>query len=298
MTDPVLVTGATGQQGGIVARRLLADGVQVRALVRRPDADAARAIEAAGAELVVGDLTDRPSLDPALSGVRAVFSLQSPDINDPGSDVERVNGLNLVGAARAAGVEQFVHSSVAGIGTFLEQAAAGRAEAWGDPHYWNSKAAVGLALPGAGFRSWTEFRPAFFTSNLVRPSIWYENLTGESLVTAIDADKPLAVFAPQDIGTAVAAALADPTRFHEQVLELAGELLSLKQMAAALTAAGEPTHVETVTAVQGKARGMLPQLMGNQVGMNDRESSADPALAKTFGIDLTTFATWAEQHYS
>jgi uncharacterized protein YbjT (DUF2867 family) len=297
MTDLVLVTGATGQQGGIVARHLLADGVRVRALVRRPDAAAARAIEAAGAELVVGDLTDRASLGPALSGVRAVFSLQSPDLKDPGSDVERINGLNLVDAAREAGVEQFVHSSVAGIGAFLAEARAGRAEAWGDPHYWHSKAAVGLALPGAGFRSWTDFRPAFFTSNLIRPSIWFENLTGEALVTAIDADKPLAVFAPQDIGTAVAAALADPARFHEQTIELAGELLSLKEMAVALTAAGEPTHVETVTAEQGKARGMLPQLMDNQVGMNDRSSTADPGFAAAYDIPLTSFADWARKHY-
>ncbi|MFF0344694.1 NmrA family NAD(P)-binding protein [Kribbella sp. NPDC004875] len=68
MSDVVVVTGATGQQGGSVARRLLADGVPVRALVRRPDADAARAIEAAGAELVVGDLTDRGSLPPGARG--------------------------------------------------------------------------------------------------------------------------------------------------------------------------------------------------------------------------------------
>ncbi|MBB5840475.1 NmrA family NAD(P)-binding protein [Kribbella italica] len=298
MTDLVLVTGATGQQGGIVARRLLADGVKVRALVRRPEAAAARAIEAAGAEVVVGDLTDRPSLGPALSGVRAVFSLQTPDITDLGSDVERINGLNLIDAAREAGVEQFVHSSVAGIGVYLEEVAAGRAEAWGDPHYWNSKAVVGLALPDAGFRSWTEFRPTFFASNLVRPSIWYENLTGEAIVTAVDADKPLAVFAPEDIGTAVAAALADPVRFHEQVIELTSELLSLKEMAAALTAAGEPTHVETVTAEQGKARGMVPQLMDNQVGMNNRANTADPSFAAAYDLPLTSFATWAERHYS
>src|SRR5690242_8452187 len=206
MTDLVLVTGATGQQGGIVARRLLADGVPVRALVRRPASDAAQAIAAEGAELVVGDLTDRTTLAPALNGVRAVFSLQTPDLDDLTSDAERIGGLNLVAAAREAGVEQFVHSSVSGIAKFLEEDAAGRAEAWGTPHYWHSKAAVGLALPAAGFQSWTELRPAFFTTNLVRPSIWFENLTGETIVTAIDADKPLAVVVPQDIGSAAAAA--------------------------------------------------------------------------------------------
>jgi uncharacterized protein YbjT (DUF2867 family) len=295
MTDLVLVTGATGQQGGIVARRLLADGVPVRALVRRPESEAARAIEAAGAELVVGDLTDRPSLDPALTGVRAVFSLQTPDLNDLTSDVERIGGLNLVDAARAAGVEQFVHSSVSGIAEFLEAAAAGQAEAWGAPHYWHSKAAVGLALPEAGFRSWTELRPAFFTTNLVRPSIWFEDLTGETIVTAIDADKPLAVVVPEDIGAAVAAAFANPARFHAQVIDLASELLSLREMAAGLTAAGDPARVETVTPEEGKARGMLAQLIDNQFGMNNREITADPAVATAFGIPLTSFASWARQ---
>ncbi|TDD62690.1 NAD-dependent epimerase/dehydratase family protein [Kribbella antibiotica] len=296
MTDLVLVTGATGQQGGIVARRLLADGVPVRALVRRPESEAARAIAAEGVELVVGDLTDRTTLGPALSGVRAVFSLQTPDLNDLTSDVERIGGLNLIEAAREAGVEQFVHSSVSGLAKFLTDAAAGRAEAWGSPHYWHSKAAVGLALPEAGFQSWTEFRPAFFATNLVRPSIWFEAMTGETILTAIDADKPLAVVAPQDIGSAVAAALADPGRFHEQVIELAGERLSLKEMAAALTAAGEPARAETVTPEEGTARGMLGQLMDNQVGMNNREDFADPAVAAAFGIPLTSFAAWAEQH--
>lgn len=224
-----------------------------------------------------------------------MFSLQTPDLNDLGSDVERVNGLNLVQAAREAGVEQFVHSSVAGLGTFLEQAAEGRAEEWGVPHYWDSKAAVGLALPEAGFRSWTEFRPAFFTTNLVRPSIWFEDLTGETIVTTINADKPLAVVAPEDIGAAVAAAFADPARFHEQVIELASELLSLREMAAALTTASDPARVETVTAEQGIGRGMLPQLMDNQLGMNNRENTADPAVATGFGIPLTSFATWAAQ---
>ncbi|MFF0344695.1 NmrA family NAD(P)-binding protein [Kribbella sp. NPDC004875] len=224
-----------------------------------------------------------------------MFSVQTPDLSDLGSDVERINGLNLVDAAREAGVEQFVHSSVAGLREFLDRAASGRAPAWGNPHYWNSKAAVGLALPHAGFRYWTELRPAFFMSNLIRPSIWFEDLTGETIVTAVDADKPLAVVATQDIGAAAAAAFADPVRFHEQAVDLAGDVLSLAEMAAALTAAGDPARVETVTVEQGVARGMLPLLLENQVGMNATGISADPAVATSFGIPLTSFATWAAQ---
>ncbi|MGW4059235.1 SDR family NAD(P)-dependent oxidoreductase [Amycolatopsis sp. NPDC004747] len=297
MTDVVVVTGATGRQGGAVARRLLADGVPVRALVRRPESDAATALAAAGAELVTGDLTDRASLKPALRGARAVFSVQSPDLDDLTSNVERVNGLNLVEAAQQAGVSQFVHSSVAGLGKFLRQAALGKAAESGNPGYWESKAAVGQVLPDAGFTSWTEFRPAFFTSNLVRPSIWFENLTGAAIVTAVDPDQPMAVVAVPDIGTAVAAAFADPLRFHGHAIGLAGDVLSLKEMAAALTAAGDPARVEFVTPEQGKARGMLPELIDNQVGMNGAGITADPAIAARFGIPMTSFADWAKAHF-
>jgi uncharacterized protein YbjT (DUF2867 family) len=296
-TDVVAVTGATGQQGGSVARRLLADGVPVRALVRRPESEAAQALADAGAELVTADLTDRASLEAALSGARAVFSVQTPDIDNPTSDVERVNGLNLVEAARRAGVSQFVHSSVARLGTFLRQAALGRAAEWGDPRYWESKAVVGQALPDSGFASWTELRPAFFMSNLTRPSIWFEHLTGETIVTAADPDKPLAVVAVQDIGTAAAAAFADPLRFHGHAIELAGDVLSLNEMASALTAAGSPTRVEAVTPEQGKARGMLPQLIDNQVAMNKAEVTATPEIAAGFGIPPTSFAAWAYQQF-
>lgn len=56
---PVLVTGATGRQGGATARALLAAGVRVRALVRDPATDRAQAVAALGAELVTGDPHDR-----------------------------------------------------------------------------------------------------------------------------------------------------------------------------------------------------------------------------------------------
>ncbi|MEC3996559.1 NmrA family NAD(P)-binding protein [Actinacidiphila sp. DG2A-62] len=66
--DPVLVTGATGNQGGAVARALLAEGRPVRALVRDPSSAAARALATAGATLVRGDLDDSASLKEAVTG--------------------------------------------------------------------------------------------------------------------------------------------------------------------------------------------------------------------------------------
>ena len=69
----VLVTGATGQQGGAVARALLSRGHRVKALTRKPDSDAARQLMSAGADLVTGDLGDAASVLKAASGVGTMF---------------------------------------------------------------------------------------------------------------------------------------------------------------------------------------------------------------------------------
>ncbi len=71
----ILVTGATGQQGGAVAQRLLDRGWRVRALTRDVSAPAARALATAGAEVVEGDFDDRPSLDRAMEGVYGAFGV-------------------------------------------------------------------------------------------------------------------------------------------------------------------------------------------------------------------------------
>ena len=64
----ILVTGATGQQGGAVTRHLLKDGWKVRALVRDPNKDSAKALAQQGAELAKGDLNDRATIEAALKG--------------------------------------------------------------------------------------------------------------------------------------------------------------------------------------------------------------------------------------
>src|SRR5438132_13463549 len=75
--SPVLVTGATGRQGGAVARHLLQRAIPVRALSRNPGKPSARALAGAGAEVVSGDLDDRASLAEAMEGVSGVFSVQN-----------------------------------------------------------------------------------------------------------------------------------------------------------------------------------------------------------------------------
>lgn len=99
----ILVTGATGNQGGLIARHLLQRGkFKVRAMVRDENKPAAQALEQLGAELVKADFNDRASLDHAVQGVYGVFSIQ--DFRE-GMDVEIQHGNAIADAASAAGAQ-------------------------------------------------------------------------------------------------------------------------------------------------------------------------------------------------
>src|SRR5437660_392502 len=101
----ILVTGATGRQGGATARHLLTNGWRVRALTRDPNKPAAQTLQLAGAEVIQGDYDDRASLEAAMQGVYGVFSVQA--------SVDEVRqGKQIADVARAASVQHFVYSSV------------------------------------------------------------------------------------------------------------------------------------------------------------------------------------------
>src|SRR5690606_11416382 len=107
------VSGATGSQGGAVARALLEGGWEVRALVRDPAAHAARMLARLGAQLVPGNLDDPESLRVAARNVSGVFSVQPSAMSAPDPEREVRRGKNLADAAAASGVAHLVYSSVA-----------------------------------------------------------------------------------------------------------------------------------------------------------------------------------------
>ena len=113
-----LIAGSTGLVGGEICRLLKEGGKPVRALVRATsDQDKKNNLKECGAELVQGDLRDRASLDAACQGVTAVISTASamPFSYQPGeNDIQTVDTegqMNLIDAAKAAGVEHFVYTS-------------------------------------------------------------------------------------------------------------------------------------------------------------------------------------------
>ncbi|ONI90124.1 NmrA family protein [Actinosynnema sp. ALI-1.44] len=295
-STPVLVTGATGRQGGATVRALRAAGVPVRALVRDP----AKA-QGLGVELVTGDLNDRDSVVRAAQGVRAVFSVQMPGMTPTGDgfdfDGEVAQGVNLIEGAKAAGVEQFVHTSVSGAGQHTD------APGWADGRWpemaptLNAKKAIQDHLRAAGFPRWTLLKPGFFMENFL-PSMAFlfpRGIEG-GLVSVVKPETRLSMVAVDDIGTAAAAAIAEPERFHGIELELAGEYLSMTEIAEILSRVlGTRLSAPDMTEQDAIAAGM-PPMGATHEWLNVVGQPARPRFAEDLGLPLTSFEQWAREH--
>ncbi|GGM76342.1 NmrA family transcriptional regulator [Lentzea pudingi] len=288
MSAPVLVTGATGKQGGAAVRALKAAGVPVRALVRDPD----RATSL-GVELVVGDLHDRASLLAATKGARAVFSVQMPELIAGGFDFEGevAQARNLIDAARESGVPQFVQTTVDGAGQHTE-----------DELYpvraasMNAKAAIQDHLRAAGFERWTLLKPGFFMENFLPSSAFlFPRGVEGGLVSLLKPTTRLSLVAVRDIGTAVAAAVADPGRFDRVELELASDRLSMAEIAEVLSdALGADLAAPDLTLDEARAAGM-PEMAAGHDRMNETGMAGRPEYARELGLPLTSFAEWARE---
>ena len=295
--EPVLVTAATGRQGGATARALLAKGhTNVRVLVRDPHASKAKALAGAGAHLAVGDLDDVASLRAACAGVRAVFSMQRPILTATGVDYSRElqQGRNLVESARAEGVSTFVHTATSGVGDHRE--VEGWAEGRWATHetYWENKLATCELVRSAGFRRWTIILPAgFMDHEMFDPAGFVD---GRRMVTVIRPDRPLALIDPEDIGRAAAAAIEDPAKFHGVTLQLAGDVLTLPQIAEILSRRDDKEYVvQSGTFDEAVAAGLHPGIAHGLQWMNVAPLLATPDIARAYGLSPIDFETWARR---
>ncbi|MGW1695299.1 NmrA/HSCARG family protein [Streptomyces sp. NPDC002399] len=202
---PIAVLGATGGQGGAVARALLEAGHGVRAVVRDPGSGRAKALAVAGAEVVPGDLFDAASLAEAFRGTKAAFAVTTPF--QDGLDAEVAQGAAIVRAAADAALPHLVLASVASADRDT-----------GVPHF-ETKARTEELLADSGL-------PA----TVVAPTYFYDNALGAMdevaaglLTMPLPGDTPLQQVARQDLGRVVAAVVADPDRWTGQRIEVAGD---------------------------------------------------------------------------
>jgi len=291
----ILVTGATGAQGGATARTLLAAGRRVRILTRDPASTAAHALADLGAEIVRGDLDDLESLRHAVSSAHGVFSVQLPD--SAGSDAERRHGFALIEAARAAGINHFVHTSVCEAGRH-EQFPRWESGYWWQK-YWTDKWDVEQAARKAGFPRWTVLKPAFMMDNFARPksNFMFPHLRQGEIVTALLPGTRMQLIAADDVGAYAAAAFLDPVRFDHQDIDLAAEALTMDEVAATLNRVlGKLVYARSVSADDAIAAGLFPGWVRSQEWTNEVGYRADIAALARYEVPLTSFVDWIQRH--
>lgn len=218
----VLVTGATGQQGGAAARELLGRGFPIRVTTRKPDSENARALAARGAEVVAADYDQDDALRNALAGVWGLFSVQNTW--EAGVEREEEQGKRLARIAREAGVQHFVYSSV------------GSADrSTGIPHFDN-KARVEQTIRDLRFPSYTILRPVFFMDNFTSP--WFlPGIREGKLMLGIRPTTKLQMVAVADIGRYALRAFERAEEMNGVELDIAGDERTMLETAAILSKA-------------------------------------------------------------
>lgn len=293
----ILVTGATGMQGGATVDALLESGFSVRALARDPRSGAAQALAERGVAVHQGSFDDPASLRSAMAGAWGAFSMQnvSPP-NDPEAEIR--HGRALVEAALAAGIKMFVHTSVARAGRQAEFA--GWAEGRWPLGYWNGKSGVNDVVRASGLPHWAIIKPAYMLENFLPPKagFMYPGLKVRGRIeTAMAPDARLDVIAASDVGLMAAAAFADPARFDRQEVDLAVARVTMAEMAEAISeVTGKTVLAETLSPDELTARGYHAGLVDSQVWATLEGYQVDLARAASFGVPLESPPDWISRN--
>ena len=202
-----LVTGATGKQGGTVARLLLAHGHAVRAVTRNPTSPAAAALAQLGVDLVTGDLADRDFMNRAARGMDAVYSMATPF--EAGTDAEIRQGTTTADAARDAGA-------------FLLYSSVGDADRHtGIPHF-DSKYVVERHIRSIGVPA-TIIGPAYFMENVTYLQAQMRN---NIYPTPLTPDRKLAQISVPDIAAVAVTVLENRDRYTGRRFDISGDEVS------------------------------------------------------------------------
>jgi uncharacterized protein YbjT (DUF2867 family) len=221
----ILVTGATGQQGGSVARILIDHGHGVRALTRKPGSPQAIQLEKRGAQIFEGSFDDSDSLKRALHGVDAAFVVGTPF--ELGTDAETKQGIAVVDAVQQTGVGHLIYTSV------------GDADQnTGIPHF-DSKYRVEQHIKNLGIPH-TIVAPVFFYENMFAPFM-LPGLQQGTLAMALPADRTLQSVALENIGQFAVHAIENRDAFLGKRVNLASDELTGTEYAAVLSRASGRT---------------------------------------------------------
>jgi len=231
MSKVVLITGATGKQGGAVVTALLASPeaskITILAVTRNAESASAKKLVEKGCKIVVGDLHDVPGVFESAKKITSepiwgVFSIQIPLGKGASVETEEKQGKDLVDAALANNVQQFVYTSVD---------RGGDSKSYENPtpipHFISKHNIEHHLVDKAGDKmKWTILRPVAFMDNATPDMMGKVFATTWSLAVK---EKPLQLIASSDIGWFGAQAFINPSQYANKSLSLAGDSLSFAE---------------------------------------------------------------------
>jgi len=309
MTDRkiIAVVGATGAQGGGLARAILADrngGFAARAITRNPDSDKAKALRDAGAEVVAADLDDQPSLERAFAGAHGAYCVTnywehfSPE-------KELAQARNLAQAAKAAGVRHAIWSTLEDTRKRVPLDDDRMPTLMGKykvPHF-DAKGEADGFFTGAGVPT-TFLLASFYWDNLIHFGSGPKRLPDGSLALVFPmGDRKLAGIAADDIGKCAYGVFRRGEEMAGRSVGIAGSHDTIEEMAAALTRElGQEVKYQEVTPATFRGFGFPgSDDLGNMFQFyrdfeGDVLKSRDVAVSRELNPELQSFGEWVRRH--
>ena len=271
----ILVTGATGKQGGALIRELAGKGWSLRAMTRHPEGEAAQKLRGMGVDVVAGDLDDAAALKRVLAGAWGVFGVQNTW--EAGVEREEEQGKRLAQLAKDAGVQHYVYASVGSAHRHT-----------GIPHFEN-KMRVEETIRSLGFPSFVIYRPVFFMENLTTP--WF--LNGDAIYSTLDPATVLQMIAVVDIGKYAAKAFTEAERLNGRAFDIAGDARTLPETADVLGRAfGRTIKYVRIPLDEVRKNSEDFALMLDWFDRVGYDADID-GIAREFGIPPTRLDAWA-----
>ncbi|KAF9769858.1 hypothetical protein IL306_012655 [Fusarium sp. DS 682] len=293
-TPKVFVSGATGCQGGAVARYLRSKDIAVHALARDPNSKKAKALETIGVRLTPGDYDNKEALQEAMSGCTGLFLVLMPDFTD--LTAERRWATNIFNTGKEAGVKHAIFSSGFSAGnpdslTAMEPGSI-------VDIVMRNKYAIENQTRDAGFEYWTILRPGAFMANYFEPFVrMYPGLVDKGVwTTAMTPNTVLPLTDTVTIGKFGGEAFLNPDKFHEKEITYADEWLDVEVILQKLSkAVGRELKAEYLSDEEIMNQKATNPFIVGQLIMRDMAKVATKEEAEAWGIPLSTFDTFLER---
>lgn len=235
MSQLLAVFGATGQQGGSVIHHVLSDPelsqrYKIRAITRDPNSESANQLKAK-VEVVQGDVTNRASLEKALTDVHTVFAVTTPTFGPSGLEVEYEAGKTIADVAIEKGVEYIIFSTLPSTNSISN----GK---YTKVNPFDAKAKIEQYIRGLGIKS-AFFSGGYFMQNFQPGTFWYPQPAGDGTFILRRNNSPKTrlpwLDAVGDTGKFVAAILAEPDKYEGQIFCAAAAFYNWEEIVATMS---------------------------------------------------------------